>query len=46
MSLLNFFGDARGMEEGLKRKRIDRVVEQCALQTVLSKPIGKLRGFR
>ena len=47
MSLLNFFGDARGMEEGLKQKRIDRVVEQCALQTVLSKPIGKLsRGFR
>ena len=47
MSLLNFFSDARGMEEGLKRKRIDRVVEQCALQTVLSKPIGKLsRGFR
>ena len=31
----------------IERKRVDAVIQQCALQTVLSKPIGKLsRGFR
>ncbi len=45
--LLNFFGDARGMDAALKTSRIETVVGQCALQTVLNKPIGKLsRGFR
>ncbi len=47
ISLLNFFGDARSMDPATKRDRIAQVIEQCALQTVLSKPIGKLsRGFR
>jgi ABC-2 type transport system ATP-binding protein len=47
LSLLNFFADARSMPSNRKRERIDVVVQQCALQTVLSKPIGKLsRGFR
>ena len=47
ISLLNFFGDARSMDLSTKRDRIAKVVEQCALQTVLNKPIGKLsRGFR
>ena len=47
ISLLNFFGDARSMDPATKRNRIAQVIEQCALQTVLSKPIGKLsRGFR
>ena len=47
IALLNFFGDARSMDPSTKKERIAKVVEQCALQTVLSKPIGKLsRGFR
>lgn len=47
ITLLNFFGDARSMDESTKRDRIAEVIEQCALQTVLNKPIGKLsRGFR
>jgi ABC-2 type transport system ATP-binding protein len=47
LSLLNFFADARSMPTNRKKKRIDAVIHQCALQTVLSKPIGKLsRGFR
>jgi ABC-2 type transport system ATP-binding protein len=47
ITLLNFFGDARSMEESTKKDRIAEVIEQCALQTVLNKPIGKLsRGFR
>lgn len=47
LSLLNFFADARSMPSSRKRERIDVVIQQCSLQTVLSKPIGKLsRGFR
>jgi ABC-2 type transport system ATP-binding protein len=47
LSLLNFFADARSMPTDRKSERIDQVIQQCALQTVLSKPIGKLsRGFR
>ncbi|MEC8778090.1 MAG: ABC transporter ATP-binding protein [Verrucomicrobiota bacterium] len=47
LGLLHFFGDARGMSASLKNERIEMVVEQCALQTVLNKAIGKLsRGFR
>ena len=47
LTLLNFFGDARSMDEDYKNKRISEVTEQCALETVLNKPIGKLsRGFR
>jgi ABC-2 type transport system ATP-binding protein len=47
ISLLNFFGDARSMDPSTKNDRISEVIEQCALQTVLNKPIGKLsRGFR
>ncbi|MEK9633581.1 MAG: ATP-binding cassette domain-containing protein, partial [Opitutae bacterium] len=47
LALLNFFGDARSMDTSLKKQRIEQVVEQCALNTVLNKPIGKLsRGFR
>ena len=47
MSLLNFFGDARGLDVNRKRDRIEAVIDQCNIQTVLSKPIGKLsRGFR
>ena len=47
VDLLNFFGDARGMDKNLKANRIEKVIAQCALQTVVTKPIAKLsRGFR
>lgn len=47
LGLLHFFGDARGMSASIKNERIEKVVEQCALKTVLNKAIGKLsRGFR
>ena len=47
LTLLNFFGDARSMDGDYKSQRISDVTEQCALETVLNKPIGKLsRGFR
>jgi ABC-2 type transport system ATP-binding protein len=45
IGLLNFFGDARGIDN--KASRIEKVIDQCALQTVVTKPISKLsRGFR
>lgn len=44
---LRFFGEARGMAADDLGQRIDAVVEQCALETVLEKPAGKLsRGYR
>jgi ABC-2 type transport system ATP-binding protein len=47
LELLQFFGEARGLEETALKKRVDLVVDQCALQTVLEKPINKLsRGYR
>ena len=47
ISLLNFFADARSIEASQKASRIEKVINQCSLQTVLNKPIGKLsRGFR
>ena len=46
-SLLSFFADARGMDEARRVNRIANVVELCALESVLHKPIGKLsKGFR
>ncbi len=45
--LLEFFGEARGMDPDLMKKRIDQVVAQCSLSEVLEKPIGKLsKGYR
>jgi len=47
MSLLRFFGEARGMSAALLRARVDAVVSQCALESVAHKPIGKLsKGYR
>lgn len=47
LELLNFFGEARDLDEAALKKRIDTVVDQCGLQTVLEKPINKLsRGYR
>ena len=47
LSLLRFFGEGRGMSHALLRERIDAVVQQCSLDSVAHKPIGKLsKGFR
>lgn len=45
--LLKFLGAARGLSGSNLRDRIDFVVEKCALNSVLRKPIAKLsKGFR
>ncbi len=41
LELLTFFGEARELGKALK-SRIDTVVELCALQLVIEKPIGRL----
>ena len=47
LELLTFFGQARELEPARMKNRIDVVVQQCALKSVLEKPIGKLsRGYR
>ena len=47
LELLQFFGAARELAPGTLRRRIDEVVELCALELVLEKPIGKLsRGYK
>jgi ABC-2 type transport system ATP-binding protein len=47
LELLRFFGEARGLENGRLRSRIDAVVAQCNLQAVLEKSIFKLsKGYR
>ncbi len=46
-TLLQFFAAARGLPRGVRRRRIDAVIEQCALRSVAGKAIGKLsRGYR
>jgi ABC-2 type transport system ATP-binding protein len=46
-SLLEFFADARGLAAERKRDRIEKVVDLCALGSVIGKPIGKLsKGYR
>ncbi len=46
-SLLHFFGEARCLPTDMIEQRIERVVDLCALQNVLRKPISKLsRGYR
>jgi gliding motility-associated transport system ATP-binding protein len=45
--LLSFFAEARGYAGAQARDRIDKVVQLCALGSVIGKPIGKLsRGYR
>jgi len=47
LALLKFFGEARGMDSNTVVERLNIVAEQCSLDTVLNKPIGKLsRGYR
>lgn len=46
-SLLEFFCEARGMSRAEKQRRIDAVVELCAVGSVIHKPISKLsKGYR
>ena len=47
LELLEFFGEARGLDRDALDRRIDTVIEQCALDDVLDRPISKLsKGFR
>jgi ABC-2 type transport system ATP-binding protein len=47
LSLLRFFGEARGLAGARLRERIDAVVAQCSLGEVLEKSISKLsKGYR
>ena len=47
LELLRFFGEARGLADGRLAARIDTVVDQCRLDTVLEKAIHKLsKGYR
>ncbi len=46
-SLLDFFAEARGMKKKQKLDQIAKVVELCALGSVIYKPINKLsKGYR
>ncbi|SIN78715.1 ABC-2 type transport system ATP-binding protein [Singulisphaera sp. GP187] len=46
-SLLDFFGQARGLSGNYLRTRIESVLAQCSLESVAHKPIGKLsKGYR
>ncbi|HIE95055.1 MAG TPA: ABC transporter ATP-binding protein [Acidobacteria bacterium] len=47
LELLRFFGEAREMSAATLKRRIEDVVEICALELVLEKPIGKLsKGYK
>ena len=47
LSLLRFFGHARGLSGAHLQTRIDAVVARCALETVIEKPLHKLsKGYR
>ena len=46
-SLLEFFADARGLKAPYRDERIEAVVKQCELGSVIGKAIGKLsKGYR
>jgi ABC-2 type transport system ATP-binding protein len=46
-SLLEFFADARGLTGAHRQERIEAVVKQCELGSVIGKAIGKLsKGYR
>src|SRR5262249_50036218 len=47
LHLRRFFGEARERRRARAKSRMDAVVAQCALESVVEKPIGKLsRGYR
>ncbi|MEO0531052.1 MAG: ATP-binding cassette domain-containing protein [Planctomycetota bacterium] len=46
-TLLKFFGQARGMDARRLADRMESVIDQCRLESVIGKPIGKLsKGYR
>ena len=46
-SLLEFFADARGLSGNYKKERIEAVIRQCELGSVIGKAIDKLsKGYR
>ena len=47
IDMLRFFGEARELPAPMLKARIDAVIDLCALDLVVEKPIGKLsRGYR
>ena len=45
--LLKFFGAARGLDRKTLATRLEAVIDQCSLESVAYKPIGKLsKGYR
>ena len=47
LELLQFFGEARELAVSALKRRIEEVVDICALELVLEKPIGKLsKGYK
>lgn len=47
LELLRFFGEARELPADRLKGRIEEVIDLCALELVVEKPIGKLsRGYR
>jgi gliding motility-associated transport system ATP-binding protein len=47
LSLLRFFGRARGLSGARLQQRLDAVITRCALEAVVEKPIQKLsKGYR
>ena len=42
LELLRFFGEAREIDGATLHDRIDTVIQSCALELVIEKPIGKL----
>lgn len=46
-ALLKFFAEARGFSSADKLAKVDNVIQQCSLEGVVHKPIGKLsKGYR
>ena len=44
---LEFMADVRQLAPDVRRRRLERVVEECAIQSVLTRPIGHLsKGYR
>lgn len=47
MSVLRFFGEARGLTGSRLKERIDFVIGECRLEEVIGKPTGKMsKGYR
>ncbi len=47
LELLRFFGEARGLSAMQMRNRMEAVIQQCSLEDILEKRIGKLsKGLR